>query len=61
MKNISVTTTLDNIIYGDSRLDATYYASDVFQAKQILDDYKENGNEVLKIRDFQVEHLTHPQ
>ncbi len=52
MKNISVTTTLDNLIEGDSRLDATYYASDVFQAKQFLDDYELDGNEVLKIGDF---------
>jgi type I restriction enzyme, S subunit len=52
MKNISVTTTLDNIIDGDSRLDATYYASAVFQAKQILDDYMGRGNEVLTIGDF---------
>jgi len=49
MKSISVTTTLDNIIAGDSRLDATYYASDVFQAKQILEDYEINGNEVVTI------------
>ena len=52
MKNISVTTTLDNLIEGDSRLDATYYASSVFQAKQILDDFELNGNEVLKIGNF---------
>ncbi len=30
MKSISVSTVLDNIIDGDSRLDATYYASAVF-------------------------------
>jgi type I restriction enzyme S subunit len=52
MKNISVTTTLENLIIGDSRLDATYYASDVFQAKQILENFTENGNEVLTIGHF---------
>jgi hypothetical protein len=52
MKTISVTTTLDNIIDGDSRLDATYYASDVFQVKRILEEFESKGNEVLKISDF---------
>ncbi|SRR5690554_541044 len=52
MKNISVTTTLDNLIDGDSRLDATYYASDVFQAKQFLEDFELNGNSVKTIGDF---------
>lgn len=52
MKNISVTTTLDNLIDGDSRLDATYYASDVFQAKQFLEDYELKGNQISKIGDF---------
>jgi hypothetical protein len=52
MKNISVTTTLDNLLEGDTRLDATYYASDVFQAKQLLETYEEEGKKVLKVKDF---------
>jgi type I restriction enzyme, S subunit len=52
MKNISVTTTLEHLIEGDSRLDATYYASDVFQAKRFLEVFELDGNEVLKIGDF---------
>lgn len=52
MKDISVTTTLENLLEGDTRLDATYYASDVFQAKQFLDNYEEEGNEVLTINEF---------
>jgi type I restriction enzyme S subunit len=52
MKNISVTTTLESLITDDSRLDATYYASSVFQAKKILDDYKESGNKVVTIGDL---------
>lgn len=49
MKNISVTTTLDNLIDGDSRLDATYYASGVFQARNILDAYEADGHELTSI------------
>lgn len=52
MKKISVNTTLGNIIEGASRLDATYYATSVFQAKQILEDYESRGNEILTIGDF---------
>lgn len=52
MKNISVTTTLENLLDGDSRLDAPFYASDVFQAKQILSDYEAKGNDVYTIEDL---------
>lgn len=52
MKNISVTTTIENIFEGDCRLDATYYASDVFQAKKILEAYEANGNDVITIGSF---------
>lgn len=52
MKNISVTTSLDNIIDGDSRLDATYYASAVFQARQIIDNYESSGHIIKTIGDM---------
>ena len=52
MKSISVSPVLDNIIDGDSRLDATYYASAVFQARQIIDDYESRGHKINTIGDF---------
>ena len=52
MKNISVTTTLDNLIEGDSRLDATYYASAVFHVHKILDEYKNSGHKIKTIGDL---------
>ncbi|MGV3766638.1 MAG: restriction endonuclease subunit S [Chitinophagaceae bacterium] len=52
MNEISVTTTLEHILESGCRLDATYYASDVFQAQNILDSFKENGGTVKKISDF---------
>ena len=52
MKSISVSTVLDNIIDGDSRLDATYYASAVFQARQIIDNYESRGHKINTIGDF---------
>lgn len=52
MKNISVTTTLDSLIDGDSRLDATYYASAVFQAREILDQYEVDGHRLTTIGDM---------
>lgn len=52
MKNISVTATLENLLDGDCRLDAPYYASDVFQAMRILDEYELNGNDLKTIGDL---------
>ncbi|TGK08871.1 hypothetical protein EHO60_12605 [Leptospira fletcheri] len=52
MKNISVTTTIENIFEGDCRLDATYYASDVFQANKILEAYEAKGHDISSIGNF---------
>ncbi len=52
MKSISVSTSIVNLLEGDCRLDATYYASDVFQAQSILEEYATKGNAIEKIGDL---------
>lgn len=53
MKTLSLTSPLSNVIEGECRLDATYYASSVYQAKEILDKAKkEKGFHIKKISDF---------
>lgn len=46
MSKISVSATLSEMMDGDLRLDATYYTSSVYQAKKIIEDYADNGNDV---------------
>lgn len=52
MKNISVNLSLENIFEGDYRLDATYYASSVFNARKYIENYLEKGNTIKKIGDL---------
>jgi type I restriction enzyme S subunit len=52
MKPLSVSVSLSDILEGENRLDATFYASDVYLVKRILKDCENNSIPINNIKDY---------